>query len=199
MREFITKVIIFSAICGAVIFAVFAFADGKSDAFYLKFTTPRQHAFILGTSKSAQGLQPEIFNEIIYPENESHFYNYSFSVADSPYGPVYLESIKRKLDPSTKNGIFVLTVDPWSISSMKEDTANGVYFGEEKGVLSNLRCVSMNPNIFYFLNSYQSSYFQIILNSKTQKREFLKKDGWLEIRVPMDSASVLERTNVKLD
>jgi hypothetical protein len=198
MRDFIIKILIFSAICGAVIFAVFALANGKSDAYYLKFTTPKQHSFILGTSKAAQGLQPEIFNEIIYPEKKLYFYNYSFSLDDSPYGPVYLESIEKKLDPSTKNGIFVLTVDPWSFSSLKSKSPDSLRFYEIDGILGGLGCVAMNPNIFYFINSYQYSYFQIILNLKTQKREFLKTDGWLEIRVPMDSISINERTKNKV-
>jgi hypothetical protein len=37
----------------------------------------------------------------------------------SPYGQVYFKALKRKLDPETKDGIFILTVGPWNLSLNK--------------------------------------------------------------------------------
>lgn len=190
--------LIFSILSVAGIYAVFALANGNSDPYYLKLTTPLQQSMILGSSKAAQGLQPSVFNEVIYPDNNKHFYNYSFSLDDSPFGPEYLKSIKKKLDPSTKDAIFVITIDPWSLSGGKEEITDTLQFREADGCLANSRSVTMSPNIFYLLNAYNPSYYQILLSLKLQKREFLKKDGWLEIRVPMDSVSVKKRTIVKV-
>lgn len=198
MRKFILNLLLFSILLGAAILFVFLLANGSTDPYYLKLTTPVQQSLIIGTSKAAQALQPSIFDEIIYPEKQKHFYNYSFSLDDSPFGPVYLQSIQKKLAHDAKDGIFVVTVDPWSLSGGENEIADTLQFRDAKGCLSGLYSVTMNPNIFYLLNSYSNSYYQILVNYKFQKREFLKKDGWLEIRVPMDSNSVKKRTAGKV-
>lgn len=198
MRKFILNLLLFSIITGAAILSVFLLANGTTDPYYLKLTTPAQQSLIIGTSKAAQGLQPSIFDEIIYPGKQKHFYNYSFSLDDSPFGPVYLQSIQKKLSPETKDGIFVVTVDPWSLSGGKDESGGSEHFRDANGCLSGLPSVTMDPNIFYLLNSYNNSYYQILVNYKFQKREFLKRDGWLEIRVPMDSNSVRKRTAGKV-
>lgn len=198
MRKFILNLLLFSILIGAAISSVFILANGNTDPYYLKLTTPTQQSMIVGTSKAAQGLQPSIFNEIIYPDKQKHFYNFSFSLDDSPFGPVYLQSIQKKLAPDTKDGIFVVTVDPWSLSGGENEIADTLQFRDANGCLSGLYSVTMNPNVFYLLNSYSYSYYQILVNYKFQKREFLKKDGWLEIRGPMDSLSVAKRTDGKV-
>jgi hypothetical protein len=198
MRKFILNFLLFSILIGAAVSFVFLLANGNTDPYYLKLTTPVQQSLIIGTSKAAQGLQPSIFDEIIYPGKQKHFYNYSFSLDDSPFGPTYLQSIREKLDPNTKDGIFIVTVDPWSLTGGENEIADTLQFRDANGCLSGLYSVTMNPNIFYLFNSYSNSYYQILVNSKFQKREFLKKDGWLEIRVPMDSNSVMKRTAGKV-
>ena len=74
-------------------YAVFSLADGSTDAFYVKFTTPKQKALIIGSSRAAQGLQPAVINLVL--EN-THIYNYAFSRVHTPYGPAYFNSIKKK-------------------------------------------------------------------------------------------------------
>jgi hypothetical protein len=63
----------------------FLSADGYSDSFYPKFTTPKQNNLILDTSKVAQGLNPYVINKIL----DIEMYNYSFSISSSPYGIKY--------------------------------------------------------------------------------------------------------------
>lgn len=160
-------------------------AGGYTDEFYLRFTSPRQSSLILGTSRAAQALQPAIFNQIL---ERSDIYNYSFTIVHSPYGPVYLRSIKSKLDQSTKDGVFVLCVDPWSISFNGE-------FREETLPLGEVKVVNMNPNIFYLLKEYRNPFYKILQKSG---EVFLHQDGWLEVSIPMDSAAVKERIKLKV-
>lgn len=175
-------------------------ADGTSDAFYLRFTTPAQSSLILGTSRAAQAIQPKILHKILGKKNITNtFFNYSFTNANSPYGPVYYRSILKKLDPNTKNGIFILAVSPWSISSRASNPNDSVHFREANLFLDNTNYVNLNPNIFYLANSYTSLYYKILKNKITKPDIILHEDGWLEVNVPMDSKSFLDRLSRKVE
>ena len=189
---------IFSGLLTASILAVFLIADGKSDYSYNRFTTGAQHSMIFGTSRSAQGLVPSVFDEVIYKNKNHHFFNYSFSLLDSPYGPAYYESIKKKLDPSVKDGIFIVTVDPWSLSSTNKDPNDSLNFIEKKKFMGKTKNVNLNPNIPYLVESYEEPYINILRNWKGTTYHNTHKDGWLEIIVDMDSETVAKRLETKI-
>ncbi|GGF51603.1 hypothetical protein [Echinicola rosea] len=163
-----------------------------TDPFYLRFTSHKQKNLILGTSRAAQGLQPEIFKERLGLE----IYNYSFTLSHSPYGKVYYESIVKKHNKE-KNGVFILAVDPWSISSWCNDPNDLAKFRENELSLGITHNVNMYPNFEYLLKNLKGNYKDILL-PRTRK-VFLHHDGWLEIKdIPMDSLSVSNRINEKL-
>lgn len=83
--RFLHKIIIFSIPLIVIFAIVLGQADGYTDPFYIRFTTPKQNNLILGTSRAAQGLQPDVFKDIL----ETDVYNYAFTVTHSPYGPTY--------------------------------------------------------------------------------------------------------------
>ena len=186
MKKFLIESSLFSVAIIASVYFVFLQADGKSDPFYLRTTTPKQSSLILGTSKAAQGLMPEFIN----PYLETDIYNFSFTVAHSPFGPAYLSAIEKKLDPRTKDGIFIITVDPWSISSDGIDPNDENQFGESKSFMGTLSSFSSKPNVSYILNSYGDNYIKILLNFSQME---VHDDGWLEVFPPMDSTSVKNR------
>lgn len=176
---------------------VFWQADGKSDAYYLRFATPDQNALIIGNSRSAQGLLPKELNVVLNERNSPYqFFNYSFTNANSPYGEIYLNSIKNKLADNTTNSVFILAVDPWSIGAKSEDPNDMESWRENGLFLSGLHFVSMKPNFEYLLQYYQASYHTLIYND--HKKTILHDDGWLEININMDSSSVLKRTKKKI-
>ena len=117
--------------------------------FYVRFTSPTQHNLIIGTSRAAQGIQPTVLNEII--PNKS-FFNYAFTAAQSPFGPVYLKSIQKKIDTTTKNGIFIVTVDPWSISSKSKDPNDSSKFRENNLALATFQTSTEVPIMNTYLN-----------------------------------------------
>lgn len=198
MKKFLLHTSIFSVPLLVVVFTVFFIANGKTDSYYLRFTTAQQQNLILGTSGAAQGLQPQILNPIVFKNTEQHFFNYSFSFFDSPFGPAYLESIKRKLDPATRDGIFIIAVNPWSISKKKNELDNPENFSENKRFIAKTKLVNLNPNIPYLVQSYSEPYINIIRKWKDSSDMILHKDGWMEIDVLMDSASVIKRRNTKV-
>ena len=186
MKRFLLESTLFSVAIIASGYFVFLQAEGKSDPFYSRTTTPKQASLILGTSKAAQGLMPEVLN----PYLETDIYNFSFTVAHSPFGPAYLSAIEKKLKPETKDGVFIITVDPWSISSDGKDPNNEAEFGESKSFMGTAKSFSSKPNISYLLNSYDDNYIKILLNFSLME---VHKDGWLEVFPPMDSTSVKNR------
>jgi hypothetical protein len=167
-------------------------ANGFTDPFYIRFTTPTQQNMIIGTSRSAQGIVPSSFKSIL----KKDLFNYSFTASHSPFGPTYLNSIKKKIDVNTKDGIFILSIDPWAISGGIEDPNNASKFPENSLMLANMETVSGSPNFEYLLQELKGNYHLTLFNTNTAT--FLHQDGWLEVTVPMDSVSVATRTKNKI-
>jgi len=147
---------------------------------------------IIGTSRAAQGLQPEVFQPILSED----IYNYAFTVSHSPFGEVYYNSIKRKHNKQT-GGLFIVTIDPWSISSSCMPVNAQNEFREKGKFVDKTTVVDLNPNIFYLLNSFSGNYLDVLIGKKSHV--FLHNDGWLEVKgIPMDSASMAQRRKKKL-
>jgi hypothetical protein len=185
---------------------------GYVDAFYARFASPPAGSLVLGTSRAAQGIKPSVLATQL-KGYEGPWLNYAFTLAESPYGPGYLSSIERKLAPGTKNGLFILAVDPWSLSLPKNVRYHGsdnpfrlgemlIAFPEEKSMVSQLADVSQNPNLDYLAHYLHKPFYQLLLNADTAHVvERLHPDGWLEIALPppsADTALLRRRTAEKL-
>jgi hypothetical protein len=199
MKKFILQVILFSTGVAVSILLVFLMADGNSDAIYMRFTSPQQQSLILGASRAAQGLQPSVFNELFAKEHKSNlFYNYSFTIMHSPYGSAYFNSIQKKMKPDVKDGIYIVTVDPWSISSTTSDPDDSLHFEELHLAVAKTNYVNFKPNLFYLINCYDEPYYTILSRKYKHPPQFVHNDGWLEVNVPMDSISANKRLEKKI-
>lgn len=192
LTKFIYQTIFFLLLVALSFLFVLCSADGYSDPFYVRFTTGKKTNLILGTSRAAQGIQPMVLSECLHRD----FFNYSFTIGHSPYGPVYYHSIKKKLDSKVKDGTFIVTIDPWSISSNANNPNDSANFVENKLCVGNTYWVNWNPNLLYLINNFRGKYFKLINN--TDRWSFLHNDGWLEVNVAMDSISVAERLENKM-
>lgn len=184
MKKFILKTIIIGIIPISLFFLILLTANGYSDPFYIRFTTPKQESMILGTSRAAQGIQPSVFKDYA----DIDIFNYAFTLAQSPFGPTYFESIKRKLNKESNKGIFIIAVDPWSISSMAENPNDVNSFREKNLCLSNTKNVNSNPNFEYLSNNLSGEYYKILLKNSLaffdfHSYTFLHIDGWLEVDI----------------
>ncbi|WP_157781067.1 hypothetical protein [Hymenobacter sedentarius] len=166
---------------------------GHVDAFYGRFTSPRAGSLILGTSRAAQGIQPAVLTASLGPRFEPPLLNYAFTLTHSPYGPAYLRSIQRKLRPEVKNGLYIVAVDPWSLSLTGRE---GTY-PEDNSFIGQLHQISQNPNLAY-LTRYQTKPLYRLLLDYATATERLHPDGWLEVNIGTDSAQVQARTARKL-
>lgn len=166
---------------------------GQVDAFYGRFTTPPAGSLILGTSRAAQGVQPAVLAAGLGGQFEGPMLNYAFTLTHSPYGPAYLRSIERKLRPTTKNGLFVVAVDPWSLSLAGPEGT----FPEAQSFIGQLPAVSQRPNLAYLARYQTKPLYRLLLDYATAT-ERLHPDGWLEVRIGTDSAQVRARTARKV-
>jgi hypothetical protein len=193
MKRFILHSLLFILVVALSFLGVLSLADGETDQLYLRFTTPRQENLILGTSRAAQAIQPTVMKEIL----GEGIYNYAFTISHSPYGPVYFNSISKKLKADTRNGIFIVCVDPWSISSNTSNPDDSLHFREVNQALDNTWLVDINPNPVYLLQNLDGKYAKLLFQPWNFME--LKKDGWLEVRLDPDSSKFNERLKVKLD
>ncbi len=175
---------------------------GYVDAFYARFAAPPAGSLVLGTSRAAQALKPAVLAAQLGGHYAGPWLNYAFTLAESPYGPGYLSSIARKLAPGTRRGLFVLAVDPWSLSlpnnvpyrnaALKRiPTLQTVVFPEEKSMVSQVASVSQSPNLDYLAHYLHKPFYQLLLNTDTAHViERLHPDGWLEIALPPPTANL---------
>ncbi len=199
VAPFLLKLALMALLVGASGLAYFtAFADGRTDAYYLRFTSARQSSLVLGTSRGARGIQPEVFNKAFDAGNvafDGPLYNYAFTASWSPYGKTYLEAIRRKLDPHTTDGFFLLEVSPLGLTTAVDNVSDEpTAFRENELPLGILRMVNQNPNFEYLLRAYTDSYYRIALEHRFQHDRLLYADGWLEFDYNFSDATVQRLT-----
>lgn len=195
MGKFLFKISCYIIGITAVLLLLGSYADGNTDDNYMHFAVEKPKNIILGDSRSVQGIVPDVLkNKLSTP-----FDNFSLNIVQSPYGEIYLKALKRKLDPDTKNGIFILTVNPWNLS-LRNDVKRKEDFPEENSPFKNMYFYNMSPNYEYLLKNLNKSWFRIYLDREAVVRSntFLHKDGWMEVNVDMNKDSVAARTAEKM-
>lgn len=192
MKKLLINLLVYIFCLFLLVLALFYSTNGHTDGMYLKFTTTEKRSLILGTSKASQGLRPSVINNILDRED---VYNYAFTLAHSPFGPAYLESINKKLDKATKNGIFIITVDPYSVSGENGNPNDLSSFKENEYAVGKIKNVNAFPNFEYLLSHYPLQYFYLITpNIKSVGKGLLHDDGWVETNLSTDEKSVKTRT-----
>lgn len=151
--------------------------DEKSDPLYFKFTSAKQSGLILGSSIAGQAINPDVLES----EGVAPVYNYAFTAPLSPFGPSYLRAIKGKLKPSTKDGIFIITVEPLAISSDATDPNDSLLFEERNYSLGKLSSFSSNPNLEYLVHYYNDYNLKLLWNKSVLS---LQDNGWLKVDLP---------------
>lgn len=196
MKRYLLQILIFIIFSGITFLLILSLADGTSDSYYLRVTTPKQQSLILGTSKAAQGVQPQVLNDIL---GRDDIYNFAFTVAHSPYGPVYLKSVKKKVDPKSNDGIFIVTIDPYSISSRSIEINNVEEFRENGSFLDDLGNINIFPNFPYLIKHYNYSYIYLLTKKMEYiNNDYLHSDGWYEVNITMKEKALNERIENKI-
>ena len=129
---------------------------------------PKYSSLILGTSRAARlsdSLMYHILNEerVIF----NPILNYAFNLKTSPFGPVYLESIKRKLNPNQDKGqnIFLICVDPFNVSAKSKYQDNPELLREKNSHVS-FQTDQLFAKIKYFYKYYDKPYYTLLIPKK---------------------------------
>ena len=211
MRNFVKHSLIFIGIILLIHLLLAFFANGTTDSYYQKFASPRKSSLVLGTSRALQGVIPTVVDSVLEFNENSSLYNFAFTILSSPYGKVYYNAIKNKVD-TTKNGYFIVTIDPWAISE-KKHSKNIEY--DTRSVLYEMNDFSSRPNFEYLFRKYPNGWGMIVfkrleiymlkkknkqLNNSIQG-SFTEVDdyGWLNVYTSMDSSFIKrkEKENFK--
>ncbi|MCX6200117.1 MAG: hypothetical protein NTY88_13025 [Bacteroidetes bacterium] len=167
---------------------------GYFDVFYHRIASSKQKSLIIGSSRAAQGLIPEVFNQKIKTKNALPVFNFAFTVAASPFGLNYLNSIKEKVEDNVTDGLFIVTIDPWCVSSDPGEIAHG-YTREADFNIYKTWLKNVNPNVDYIIRENRRLGDLLFLH---ERKLLVHKDGWLEVTIPMDKISIEARTKSKL-
>ena len=158
---------------------------GHTDAFYNRFVQNKQHSsIILGSSRSAQALNPNWLSEDVY--------NFSFTVNNSPYGPTYFNQILKVLDTNQLRTV-ILEINPLLFCS---DTTRKKP-RETETFMASQNTIGSHPNPEYLYESYQTPYFRMATNT-IKNTTYLHSNGWLEVRKPFDSTKAIKRIRSKV-
>jgi hypothetical protein len=192
MKRFALKYLLFFFLLGLFIFtALPLFLKGWVDEYYAHFLRSGK-SLIVGSSRAAQGLSS---GEIAKGCGKNlEIENFGFGAAVSSYGPVYLAAIKQKIESSTEQELFVVEVNPWTISCEKSNVNDDEsLFPETQGFIAKQWMYNANPNIEFVLRN-RTPLYPIFLNRNKSNDVFsFDEHSRLVVNVPMDSMSVKNR------
>ena len=107
------------ALCLAFWFVPFLVNDNADRSGLIRFKPVQCNSMILGTSRSAQGVNPAILTTEFIEGGE--WFNFSFNLSSSPWIKAYTRAILSKIECSITEdspGHFLLFVDPWSMDEL---------------------------------------------------------------------------------
>lgn len=173
----------------AIVVVVLYSADGRTDLHYGKLISPKQSSMILGNSKASRGIIPSVVNR--YSKADS-IYNFAFDLNLDIYSETYVRAISSKLSNNQSDAVFVITVDPWSISENIADDNTM----EEAAFLSSLESFSSRPHFDYLFNHYQGSIFDLWTGNDHLE---VHENGWQEIKISeTEYPAKIEETKLKI-
>ncbi len=183
------------------------FADGYTDSVYEKVSSGKKKSLALGGSRMSQAIIPQVIDSILEkPENE--LYNFAFTNSHSGIGPVYLNAVKNKVLSKSTNGIFLVSVSPWGLSSYGNDNGDATVLREQNFGLAKLSNFSSSPNYEYLLNGYGYGWGNILLKKVEPpiistvnemglgldgKWSYVHNDGSLEIKTTNNDFSQINK------
>lgn len=196
MKKFLFKISFYIIGIIAILLFLGTYADGNTDDNYLHFTGPKPSDMIMGDSRGSQAVIPNILDDKLKGRK---FNNFSLNITESPYGQIYFEGIKKKLNPDTKDGIFILTVDPWNLS-IDKNVKETKDLSENNSALADMHFYDVKPNYEYLLKHYPETWFNIYRDREALARSstYLHQNGWMEVNVNVEPDTLKKRQDRKV-
>jgi hypothetical protein len=192
MQKFILRALIFSVLVGTTwVLVLRRTTVGFEDRFYHKFRY-ECGSIVTGSSRALLGINPDIVDP--HGTFAKPFLNFAFTQKTSPYGEVYYDAIRKKIDRSVTNGLFILEVNPLAIYSYTEDQA------EEELILGRMHFFSLDPNLEYpLINGEKPAYMFYFVRPKVFDGVTMHTNGWNESNAPIDSVYKIGKIKEQYD
>lgn len=162
---------------------------GLSDSFYKRFTSNDSSSLIVGSSRSAQSIQPQIIDELI--SGKHSIYNFSGTVSATPFGRLYFKRIQEKIlnGVDDNSGLFIISVDPFVLA--EDEIWDKFLFREYKSGITFTRPFT-KPNYLYLIKNCRPNQWM------SPSIVSLQDDGWLCVDFPNIDDTVIVRHNIEL-
>jgi hypothetical protein len=181
MVRFAVKLVLFVAITLSVwLVLLYIPSRGFSDRFEMKFNEPCG-SMITGSSRALLSMSPDEIDPTGFFQKP--FLNFAFTQRTSPYGEVYYHAISHKLFSGTKNGIFLLEVNPLAIYTASDS------FAESGLILGRMHFFNLNPNPEYVLLNSEHALYQLYLKPPAANNNVVyHSSGWNENTIDADTS-----------
>jgi hypothetical protein len=171
------------------------FFNGSESLGLYKFSGPPRKGLVLGISRVARAIQPEILNK----ELDTEILNFGIDLRSTSYGDIYLEAVKRRLDSNITDGVFILSVEPWSISCVRDSVSQDLLFPEENSTYSKLWTYEPSVNFEYLIRDYKKGWGNLLITYlRNNSKAVCHKDGWIDLSTPVDSNKMRLRKNSEI-
>jgi len=184
-------VLFFIALGGTYLMFMYFLSNKFVDETYPKLTQ-EAGGLILGLSRANYGISPEILEEELEPFNfKTPLINFAIDHELSPYGDVYLNSIKQKIKSnSTAHGLFILSVTPGSFTVLKNLADDAILEFDGEKVLGKLYNFTQSPNYDYIRNCYPLSLYNAIYPTNKWQHLEVHSNGWNEMKLKTATETV---------
>lgn len=157
--------------------------QGSVDKYYSKFTH-KGGSLIIGLSRARDGLSPAVIEREFGDVIHHPVLNFAFEKTQSMFGDVLLKSIKQKIDTTSNNGLFILSVTPGSFFISKKMNDEFSQELDKNTLICKMDDFNKHPNFEYIRKCYSSPLYKTFFN-KTNNDELIRvfhDDGWLEFK-----------------
>jgi hypothetical protein len=163
------------------------YSKGFVDYYYNKITNDG-NSIIIGTSRSSQGIRPqELMKNLKY---NGPMLNFAMSSFDSPYSQNYFKAIRSKIGSDVKNGLYIVEVEPLGVYHNQHEHSKS-----EK--LNFVLPLNSKPNYEYLYRNVNPYYKLVLHNNETFPTTIQHDDGWLEVRLKLDSTQRKSSSDTK--
>lgn len=176
------KVALLAGFMGAVyVGSQRALASWYVDDVYPKFTGSAS-GLALGISRVNYGVSPGILEECLAePGTPLTIENFAIAHLETDYGEVYLEAIRSKLDPATRNGAFIVGVNPAAVSHYP--AVGGAEPDDSHTRMAQMGNYTADPNVEYVRRFYGKALYKAFTRTGEEFRLTVPHpDGWVEMR-----------------
>lgn len=195
VQTFIIKIFILTSllICTYYFFA-HKLANSFVDDNYCKFTKETQ-SIIVGMSRAHDGISPSVLKAELSTKNiDLPILNFAIERSQSPYGEVYLNAIKKKIKPKTKNGIFILSVTPGNFFiSERLNNDKEIFKIDKKTIVGKVNNLNIHPNYEYIRKCFSNSLYRGLYFNDYRITTVIHDDGWKEFKLQSNSYKISDQ------